>query len=161
MIGNRPFVLIICNTPICFSCPRKVSCIYVLRLLVEERILPLIAYFLVIDNLLRTADEQHASVSQRTTEFAEYLILCFLGKINQYVPADNKMIILRIRIFQQIMFFKLNTLLDFIRNLIGRTDLCKILFLQVVRYGRDTFLIIYADFCFRNNLLIKVGRKIS
>lgn len=52
------------------------------RFLVEERALPLVTDFLVIHDLLRTADKQHPAGGQRLVIFCKHLVLCLLRKID-------------------------------------------------------------------------------
>lgn len=61
--------------------------------LIEERVLPLKSYFLVIDDLLRTADKQISARFQALLELTEDFILRFLRKVNQHITAHNQMII--------------------------------------------------------------------
>ena len=61
----------------------------ILRFLVEERGFSLISHFSVVDDLLCATDEEYAALRQGFVELAENVVLCFLGEINQHVPADN------------------------------------------------------------------------
>ena len=80
-------------TPRLFLCP-----ILILRLVVVERILTLIADFFVIDNLLCASDEQNALAVETVAELPEDFVLGFFCKVDKHVTAHNHMKVFRIRV---------------------------------------------------------------
>ena len=101
---------------------------------IKEGIHPLIPNPSVIRNLLRTSDKKHTSAGQALIKLTEGLSLRLFREIDQNISAHDHLAIRGITILQEIMLLKLYAIFDLIGNLIGGSNLCKILSLKVLRH---------------------------
>ena len=122
----------------------------------EERFIPIKPDLLIIHNLLRTSDKELSARHKCLVELDINFIFCLLGKIDDHISANDEMTPRWVGILQQVVHLKLHPLLDLIRNLIGISDLRKILFLQIIRHPGDALLIVQTHARGIEHLLIDI-----
>ena len=86
------------------------------RPLIEKRLIAGISHLPEIQNRFRRPHKKDPSRFERFKKASIQLILCFLGKINDHISAQNQIKILFKGIFEEIMPLKFNTTLDIFLN---------------------------------------------